>query len=192
MHRKVYAHLSMALPPTRVDSRALYTPSASSDSPATSVVSRSTSVNSDVTPAPKCLQQTDSTHSKRVPHAPSLSQSKHTNSHDVGMQGIDAFATQRILIVHQGRDTNPKVVLMASTSFFRSSSSRRESARRLTSSFSRASRALPSASASAFSLCTFFSSSACIFPPSTKCSAQKSTGPAHQLMKYPSQLKGWE
>lgn len=47
----------MALPPTRVDSRALYTPSAKIDSPAMSVVIRSTSVNKEVTPAPKCLHQ---------------------------------------------------------------------------------------------------------------------------------------
>lgn len=53
-----------------------------------------------------------------------------------------------------------KVVLMASTTFFRSSSRRSVSARRLMSSFSRASFARPSASDSAFSLCTFFSSSA--------------------------------
>ena len=49
------ADLSKALPPTRVPSRALYTPSASTDSPTMSVVRRSVSVSSDVTPAPRCL-----------------------------------------------------------------------------------------------------------------------------------------
>ena len=178
----MWADLSKALPATRVPSRALYTPSARTESPAMSVVRRSVSVRSAAAPAPRflheppdeCTIHTGFAAGAQTPHASQLGMSQRWHSRQKahpwqvevlsGGEGgglVDTRGLPRERCISRWQGPHLKVVLIASTTFLRSSSRRSVSARRLMSSFSRASFARPSASDSAFSRCTFFSSSAC-------------------------------